>query len=93
MGKICEQFEAETPTDSEATQKARFETVLDLMQQVRPPPAVCPMVLSGGVLGGGQSGKEPRPQCQTQVKEGAQERPDSMVLRRKQRDHSSDSCF
>lgn len=42
MGKICEQFEAETPTDSEATQKARFETVLDLMQQVRPL-AVCPM--------------------------------------------------
>uniref|UniRef100_G1NV91 Peroxisomal biogenesis factor 19 n=2 Tax=Myotis TaxID=9434 RepID=G1NV91_MYOLU len=35
MGKICEQFEAETPTDSEATQKARFETVLDLMQQLQ----------------------------------------------------------
>lgn len=34
MGKICEQFEAESPVDSEATQKARFETVLDLMQQV-----------------------------------------------------------
>lgn len=37
MGKICEQFEAESPTDSEATQKARFEFVLDLMQQVRSP--------------------------------------------------------
>ncbi|XP_053460495.1 peroxisomal biogenesis factor 19 isoform X2 [Nycticebus coucang] len=35
MGKICEQFEAETPTDSEATQKARFEMVLDLMQQLQ----------------------------------------------------------
>lgn len=35
MGKICEQFEAETLTDSEATQKARFETVLDLMQQLQ----------------------------------------------------------
>lgn len=35
MGKICEQFEAETPTDSEATQKARFELVLDLMQQLQ----------------------------------------------------------
>uniref|UniRef100_A0A5K1UI05 Peroxisomal biogenesis factor 19 n=1 Tax=Sus scrofa TaxID=9823 RepID=A0A5K1UI05_PIG len=35
MGKICEQFEAETPTDSEATQKARFEVVLDLMQQLQ----------------------------------------------------------
>lgn len=35
MGKICEQFEAETPTDSEATQKARFEAVLDLMQQLQ----------------------------------------------------------
>lgn len=37
MGKICEQFEAETPTDSEATHRARFEAVLDLMQQVSPP--------------------------------------------------------
>lgn len=46
MGKICEQFEAETPTDSEATQKARFEMVLDLMQQVRLPPVVCPLMLS-----------------------------------------------
>lgn len=45
MGKICEQFEAETPTDSEATQKARFEVVLDLMQQVRPPFAVCLLLL------------------------------------------------
>lgn len=53
MGKICEQFEAETPTDSEATQKARFETVLDLMQQVRPPSAISPLVLSGWVFGGG----------------------------------------
>ncbi|XP_045735316.1 peroxisomal biogenesis factor 19-like [Mirounga angustirostris] len=35
MGKICEQFEAESPTDSEATQKARFELVLDLMQQLQ----------------------------------------------------------
>uniref|UniRef100_A0A8C2NKU4 Peroxisomal biogenesis factor 19 n=1 Tax=Capra hircus TaxID=9925 RepID=A0A8C2NKU4_CAPHI len=35
MGKICEQFEAETPTDTEATQKARFEVVLDLMQQLQ----------------------------------------------------------
>jgi hypothetical protein len=35
MVKICEQFEAETPTDSEATQRARFEAMLDLMQQVR----------------------------------------------------------
>ncbi|XP_004858774.1 peroxisomal biogenesis factor 19 isoform X1 [Heterocephalus glaber] len=35
MGKICEQFEAETPTDSEAVQKARFEMVLDLMQQLQ----------------------------------------------------------
>ncbi|XP_065399773.1 peroxisomal biogenesis factor 19 isoform X1 [Macaca fascicularis] len=35
MCKICEQFEAETPTDSETTQKARFETVLDLMQQLQ----------------------------------------------------------
>lgn len=35
MGKICEQFEAETPTDSEATHRARFEAVLDLMQQVK----------------------------------------------------------
>uniref|UniRef100_A0A452SYC3 Peroxisomal biogenesis factor 19 n=1 Tax=Ursus maritimus TaxID=29073 RepID=A0A452SYC3_URSMA len=35
MGKICEQFEAETPTDSEATRKARFELVLDLMQQLQ----------------------------------------------------------
>ncbi|NP_001343443.1 peroxisomal biogenesis factor 19 isoform d [Mus musculus] len=33
MVKICEQFEAETPTDSEATQRARFEAMLDLMQQ------------------------------------------------------------
>lgn len=45
MGKICEQFEAETPTDSEATQKARFEVVLDLMQQVRPF-TVCLLLLS-----------------------------------------------
>lgn len=57
MGKICEQFEAETPTDSEATQKARFEVVLDLMQQVRAL-AICSLLLSawkfsrGGVLEG-----------------------------------------
>lgn len=44
MGKICEQFEAETSEDSEATRKARFETVLDLMQQVRLPSS-CPLVL------------------------------------------------
>lgn len=35
MGKICQQFEAEQPTDSDVEQKARFEMVLDLMQQVR----------------------------------------------------------
>lgn len=52
MGKICEQFEAETSADSEATRKARFETVLDLMQQVRLPSA-CPLVLSAWVFGGG----------------------------------------
>lgn len=34
MGKICQQFEAEQATDSDAEQKARFEMVLDLMQQV-----------------------------------------------------------
>lgn len=45
MGKICEQFEAETPTDSEAAQKARFEMVLDLMQQVRLPFAICPLTI------------------------------------------------
>lgn len=53
MGKICEQFEAETPTDSEATQKARFEVVLDLMQQVRPRLAICPLLLSACVFSGG----------------------------------------
>lgn len=52
MGKICEQFEAETSADSEGTRKARFETVLDLMQQVRLPSA-CPLVLSAWVFGGG----------------------------------------
>ncbi|KAL8184902.1 UNVERIFIED_CONTAM: Peroxisome chaperone and import receptor [Gekko kuhli] len=35
MGKICEQFEAERPTDSDTEQKARFELVLDLMQQLQ----------------------------------------------------------
>uniref|UniRef100_A0A8D0L617 Peroxisomal biogenesis factor 19 n=1 Tax=Sphenodon punctatus TaxID=8508 RepID=A0A8D0L617_SPHPU len=35
MGKICEQFEAEQATDSEAEQKARFEMILDLMQQLQ----------------------------------------------------------
>ncbi|NWJ06072.1 PEX19 factor, partial [Crypturellus undulatus] len=35
MGKICQQFEAERPTDGEAEQKARFEVVLDLMQQLQ----------------------------------------------------------
>lgn len=53
MGKICQQFEAETPADSEATQKARFETVLDLMQQVRPPSVFCLLVVSTWVFGGG----------------------------------------
>lgn len=49
MGKICEQFEAETSADSEATRKIRFETVLDLMQQVRLSSA-CLLVLSLGCL-------------------------------------------
>ncbi|NWY07784.1 PEX19 factor, partial [Nothoprocta ornata] len=35
MGKICEQFEAERPTDGEAEHRARFEAVLDLMQQLQ----------------------------------------------------------
>ncbi|TFJ98261.1 Elongation factor Tu [Platysternon megacephalum] len=35
MGKICQQFEAEQATDSDAEQKARFEMVLDLMQQLQ----------------------------------------------------------
>ncbi|XP_015285040.1 PREDICTED: peroxisomal biogenesis factor 19 [Gekko japonicus] len=35
MGKICEQFEAERPTDGDTEQKARFELVLDLMQQLQ----------------------------------------------------------
>ncbi|XP_043818933.1 peroxisomal biogenesis factor 19-like [Dromiciops gliroides] len=35
MGKICEQFEKETAADSEDIQKARFEMVLDLMQQLQ----------------------------------------------------------
>ncbi|XP_077175191.1 peroxisomal biogenesis factor 19 [Paroedura picta] len=35
MGKICEQFEAERPTDSDTEHKARFELVLDLMQQLQ----------------------------------------------------------
>ncbi|XP_063001828.1 peroxisomal biogenesis factor 19 [Elgaria multicarinata webbii] len=35
MGKICEQFEAEQPTDGDTEQKARFEAVLDLMQQLQ----------------------------------------------------------
>ncbi|XP_043915334.1 peroxisomal biogenesis factor 19 [Protopterus annectens] len=35
MGKICQEFEAETPTDSEAQQKVRFEAILDLMQQLQ----------------------------------------------------------
>lgn len=52
MGKICEQFEAETPTDSEATQKARFEVVLDLMQQVRAL-AICSLLLSAWKFSGG----------------------------------------
>ncbi|XP_060112673.1 peroxisomal biogenesis factor 19, partial [Heteronotia binoei] len=35
MGKICEQFEAERPTDGDTEHKARFELVLDLMQQLQ----------------------------------------------------------
>ncbi|XP_043357763.1 peroxisomal biogenesis factor 19 isoform X2 [Dermochelys coriacea] len=35
MGKICQQFEAEQAADSDAEQKARFEMVLDLMQQLQ----------------------------------------------------------
>lgn len=35
MGRICEQFEAEQPTDGDPEHRARFETILDLMQQVR----------------------------------------------------------
>nr|XP_033781159.1 peroxisomal biogenesis factor 19 [Geotrypetes seraphini] len=35
MGKICEHFESEQPTDSSDAQKARFEAVLDLMQQLQ----------------------------------------------------------
>ncbi|XP_061461549.1 DDB1- and CUL4-associated factor 8 isoform X2 [Rhineura floridana] len=35
MGKICAQFEAEQPTDGDVEQKARFEMVLDLMQQLQ----------------------------------------------------------
>ncbi|XP_078526254.1 peroxisomal biogenesis factor 19 [Lissotriton helveticus] len=35
MGKICEQFESEQPSDSEVAQKARFELVLDLMQKLQ----------------------------------------------------------
>jgi hypothetical protein len=58
MGKICEQFEAEAPTDSEATQKARFEMVLDLMQQVRLPLAIFLLVLSTCVLSGEDMGKD-----------------------------------
>lgn len=34
MGRICEQFEAEQPTDGEDQRRARFEAILDLMQQV-----------------------------------------------------------
>lgn len=35
MGRICEQFEAEQPMDGDPEHRARFETILDLMQQVR----------------------------------------------------------
>lgn len=35
MGRICEQFEAELPTDGDPEHRVRFETILDLMQQVR----------------------------------------------------------
>ncbi|XP_026541712.1 peroxisomal biogenesis factor 19 [Notechis scutatus] len=35
MGRICEQFEAEQPTDGDPQHRARFETILDLMQQLQ----------------------------------------------------------
>ncbi|KAL7977960.1 hypothetical protein Chor_004947 [Crotalus horridus] len=35
MGRICEQFEAELPTDGDLEHRARFETILDLMQQLQ----------------------------------------------------------
>ncbi|KAJ6652424.1 hypothetical protein lerEdw1_011542 [Lerista edwardsae] len=35
MGRICAQFEGEQPTDGEAERKARFEAILDLMQQLQ----------------------------------------------------------
>ncbi|XP_054855528.1 peroxisomal biogenesis factor 19 [Eublepharis macularius] len=35
MGKICEQFEAERPSDGDTEHKARFELILDLMQQLQ----------------------------------------------------------
>uniref|UniRef100_A0A670YNN4 Peroxisomal biogenesis factor 19 n=1 Tax=Pseudonaja textilis TaxID=8673 RepID=A0A670YNN4_PSETE len=35
MGRICEQFEAEQPTDGDPQHRARFEAILDLMQQLQ----------------------------------------------------------
>ncbi|ETE72049.1 Peroxisomal biogenesis factor 19, partial [Ophiophagus hannah] len=40
MGRICEQFEAEQPTDGDPQHRARFEMILDLMQQVRGRPGL-----------------------------------------------------
>ncbi|XP_067833054.1 peroxisomal biogenesis factor 19, partial [Heptranchias perlo] len=35
MGRICQQFEAEAPGEGEGQQKARFEIIVDLMQQLQ----------------------------------------------------------
>ncbi|XP_019467454.1 peroxisomal biogenesis factor 19 isoform X1 [Meleagris gallopavo] len=35
MGRICQQLEAERPEDSEGDRRARFEAVLELMQQLQ----------------------------------------------------------
>ena len=34
MGRICQQLERERPGEGEEERRARFETLLDLMQQV-----------------------------------------------------------
>lgn len=34
MGRICQQLEGERPGEGEEERRARFETLLDLMQQV-----------------------------------------------------------
>lgn len=34
MGRICRQLEGEQPGEGEEERRARFETLLDLMQQV-----------------------------------------------------------